>query len=237
MGDVVPDDDAPRRLATVELLGALTYGQLRAVEVSARLLGLAPDVETATHVVAGVEQELASYHLLHRHLCRRTELPVAVMHRQRSVFDDFFANAPLGSWFDACVFLAVGAPIATDFARAIAPHLDTPDADAVAHALGDRKWLETDAVTRLVALLDSDPARDRARTLTADLLGRALTSFQRVMEQTDALGVLLADGAALPDQPQVPGERQVKRFAIELLTAHRRRTAALGIEDVDEEDR
>ena len=239
MGDATPHD-ARLRLATVELLGALAYGQLRAVELSARLIGLAPDVETATHAVDGVEQELASYHLLHRHLCRRTELPAAVMHRQRSMFDDYFDTAPTASWFDACVFFAVGAPIATDFARAVAPHLDPDDADAVGDALGDRKSLESEAARRLQTLLVDEPARQRARMLTADLLGRALTSFQHVMRETDALTVLLADGASAdrgPDERQMPDEREVKEFVIELLTAHRRRTAALGIEDIDEEDR
>lgn len=226
--------DTRRALATVELLGALTYGQLRAVEVSARLIGLAHDVETAAHAADGVEQELASYHLLHRHLRRRTELPAAVMHRQRAVFDEYFDHAPLDSWFDACVFFAVGAPIASDFARAVAPHLDPDDAAAVIHALGDRKSLESDAVGRLGVLLRDDEARARARALTADLLGSALTSFQRVMEETDALTVLLSGDAAPGARP---AERQVKELAIELLTAHRRRTAALGIEDIDDEER
>ncbi len=225
-----PPDTSRRQLATVELLGALTYGQLRGVEAVSRLIALAPEVEAAVAAVDDVERELTAYRRLHAHLRRRTDLDAAVMQRQRGVLDDYFDEAPTSTWFDACVFLAVGAPIAADFAHAVAGHLDAPDAEAVREAFEHRATVEASAVARLTGLLDDDAARARAARLTADVLGAALTNFQSAMAASDALTVLLAQDATATT------ERRVKDLAIELLTAHRRRTVALGIEDVEDEE-
>lgn len=217
-------------LATVELMGALAYGQLRSFAASARVVGLAPDARTADLVADVAMHEHAAYVRLRDHLAARTELPTGVMDRQKPHFDAYFDRAPLDDWFGACVFFALGLPIAADFARAIAPALDDATASVVTDALTSRGDFEAAAVHRLAAQLDADDARERARHLTADLLGRALTSYQGVMSDTDALKVLLA---ADTDTDQT-AEQRVKRLAITVLSAHRRRTVELGLEDLED---
>ena len=69
-------------LATVELLGALAYGQLRSFEATARLIGLAPDARTADLVSEVARHEHEAYVRLRDHLASRTELATAVMDRQ-----------------------------------------------------------------------------------------------------------------------------------------------------------
>lgn len=217
-------------LATVELLGALAYGQLRSFEATARLIGLAPDARTADLVAEVARHEHEAYVRLRDHLASRTELAVAVMDRQKPFFDAYFDRAPLHDWFGATVFFALGLPIASDFARAIAPVLDEDSAEAVTTALADRGLFEQGAADQLAAQLTDLERRERARSLTADLLGRALTSYQGVVSDTDALKVLLAADTPEDANP----EQRVKRLAIEVLSGHRRRAVDLGLEDLDD---
>jgi hypothetical protein len=219
--------------ATAELLGALAYGQLRAIEAAARLIAVAPDADTAVLATDVVAHELEAYRALEADLARRTDRPAALMDRMKPHFDAYFDRAPLDDWFGASVFFALGLPIAADFAGALAPVLDEPTAALVVEAIGGREELEEASVAQLRAQLSGAEATSQARQLAGDLLGRALTSYQEAMGETDALKVLFA-GAA-----QVAGstaEAQVKRLAMEVLTGHRRRTVALGLEDLDDED-
>jgi hypothetical protein len=216
-------------LATVELLGALTYGQLRSFEATARTIGLAPDVRTADLIAWVADREYESYLLLRDHLARRTELATAVMDRQKPHFDTYFDRAPLDDWFGACVFFALGLPIAADFCHAIAPVLDDESAAVVRDAL-DKREFGQGASQQLGGLLVDDEARERARSLTADLIGRALTSYQGVVTDTDALKVLLEADAADDES----GEHRVKRLAIEVMSGHRKRAIELGLEDLED---
>jgi hypothetical protein len=54
--------------------------------------------------------------------------------------------------------------------------------------------------------LDGEAARERARRLTADLLGRALTGFQGVVSETDALKHLLAADLVEGESGEQPRE-------------------------------
>ncbi len=218
-----------RDLATVELLGSLAYGQLRSFAATSSRLTLAPDVRMADQLATWSVDEHARYRQLRDHLATRTELPTAVMERQRGYFDSYFDRAPLQDWFGACVFFALGLPIASDFARAVAPTLDDVSARVVIAAL-DREAVEAAALEQLSMLLTDGAARERARALTADLLGRALTGFQGAMSNTDALRVLLTSDLDTGET----GEARVKHLALAVLEGHRRRVIALGLEDLDD---
>ncbi len=216
-------------LATVEVLGALAYGQLRSFEATARTVRHAPDARTADRVAAAAVDEHRRYVTLRDHLAAKTELAAAVMDRQRRHFDAYFDRAPLDDWFGACVFFALGLPIASDFVHAVAPALHGDSGEVVRDAL-DRGDSVQVSVDELAALLVDDESRDRARRLTADLLGRALTGFQGVMSQTDALKVLLAADTEEGES----GEQRVKRLALAVMGAHRRRAVELGLDALED---
>ncbi len=220
------DDHA---LATVELLGSLAYGQLRSFSATASTIPLAPGTAMADRLALWAAVENERYRELRDHLQQRTQLPDAVMERQRDAFDGYFDRAPLQDWFGACVFFALGLPIASDFVRAVAPTLDDETAELLRRIFA-REEIEQQAIDELSALLVDEEARERARSLTADLLGRALTGFQGVMSDTDALKVLLASDRREGET----GEQQVKRLAMEMLGAHRRRVVELGLEGVED---
>jgi hypothetical protein len=227
-----PDDDRTTiELATVELLGALAYGQLRSFEVTARAIRHAPDSRAADQLAEFAVREHAGYALLRDHLATLTDLPQAVMDRQKPHFDAYFDRVPVDDdWFAACAFFGLGLPIAADFGRELGPSLDHEAALVVVGALSDRGPFERFALEQLRAQLVDEDARERARHLVADVLGRALTGFQGVMSDTDALKVLL-------DHAREPGETaegRVKRLAIEVMSGHRRRVIDLGLEDLED---
>ncbi len=236
-GDLIVSDtpQAPtpeaRAAATAELLGALAYGQLRAIDAAARVIAVAPDAATADRAADVVEYELAAYRTLHADLAARVEEPELLMDAMKPHFDAYFDRAPLDDWFGASVFFALGLPIAADFATAIAPVLDHDTGQLVTEAIAGREEFESEAVEQLKEQLLDEDGVSRARQLSGDLLGRALTSYQEAMGETDALKVLFAGAAA---QQGTSAESQVKRLAMEVLTGHRRRTVALGLEDLDE---
>lgn len=216
-------------LATVELVGALTYGQLRAFEVTARAIAHAPDVRRADRVATFAVREHAGYRALRDHLDELTDLSAGVMDRQKPRFDDYFDNAPMNDWVSSCSFLAVGLPLAGDFIREVAPTLPPATREVVVGALADRGSFERFALDEVTAALEADPGRrGDIKHLTADIVGRALTGFQGAVGETDALKVLLEAG--LDQGPS--GERLVKQVAVAVLEAHRRRMHALGLEEL-----
>jgi hypothetical protein len=222
--------DGAVALATVELLGALTYGQLRSFGVTARAVGVAPDARTADLIATFAVEEHASYLRLRDHLSSLTQLATGAMDRQKAVFDAYFDRASLEDWFETSVFFAVGLPMAADFARAVAELVDEASAEVIVGALARRHGFERAAMATLAAQLDDDVARDRARGLAADLLGRALTGFQAAAAGTDALKVLFSAHAG----DASGSEGRVRRLAMTVLGGHRRRIVELGLEDLAE---
>ncbi len=217
-------------LAVVELLGALTYGQLRAFEVTARAIRVAPDARTAAEVADFAGLEHAAYRSLRDLLASRTDLASGLMDRQKPHFDAYFDAVRMETWVDACTFFAFGLPLAADFVRAIAPRMDPASADVVVSALAGRDAFEataSDVVRRSIAA--DDEAREDVRHQVADLLGRVLTGFQGALAETDALEVLLRFDA--PEDATI--ERAVRLLAVRMLDGHRRRMHAIGIEDLD----
>lgn len=220
----------PQDLAVVEALGALAHGQLRAFGITARAVGRAPSARQADAVARFARREYDSYRVLRDRLSALTDLGDAAMDRQRGAFDLFFEGDHLGSWSELCTLFAIGLPLSADFAVAIAPHLDPASGEAVVSALADRREFEDWATRQLSDHLDEDPEHyDQTRHVVADLAGRMLTSFQRIIADTDALKVLLAGDVG--DDPDQDGA--VRHLAVDVLGAHRRRMVALGLEPDD----
>lgn len=218
-----------RDLATVELLGALCYGQLRAFEAAARLVRFAPDVDRGARVAELAIVEHGAYAQVAAELHHRTELASSVIDRQKPRFDAYFDALELDDWFSGVVYLATGLPIAADFARAVAPTVDERAAEAVL-ATADTRPLERFAFSELEGMLDDDSiAMSRARHLVAQVTGQALTGVQGVLGDTDALRVLFERHAQ--QQGESP-ERVVKRMLIDVLEAHRRRMLPLGLDEL-----
>ena len=212
-------------LATAELVGALTYGQLRAFQITAAAVRFAPTIALADRLSAFAILEHDRYRKLRDHLGGRTDLADRVVERQRPRFDEYFDGVRMDDWIEAVTFFAVGLPMAADFARAVARLVDDETAAVITSALADRADFEDFARAELLeALRGGADAVDRLRHLVADVDGRALTGFQAAMTDSDALQVLLAGDE---------GGAAVKQLAIEVLHTHRERMIGLGLDDVE----
>ncbi len=214
-----------RDLATVELLGALAYAQLRGFAVTAAAVRHAPDLASAERVAAFAVREHDGYLRLRKRLQELTDLPDPPMERQRARTDAFFDHLPIDDWLSACTFFAVGLPMAADFARAVAPALDETTAEVVVEVLADREAFQAYASEQVAGLLAADQGlRERTRRLCAEITGSALTEFQGAVSDTDALLVLLQEFQ------EVAGPETVRQTAVSLLEQHRRRLQQLGID-------
>lgn len=223
--------DERLRLATVELLGAVTYGQLRSFQVTAAAIAVAPDARSADRLGTFAVREHEAYVVLRDHLIDETDLAAAVIDRQKAVFDAYFDAVPMGDWRSACVFFTVGLPIAADFSREVAPTLEPRTAEVVVRALAERGPFEEWALEQLQDQMREDDDVAAVRSMVADMLGRALTGYQGAMADTDALQVLLVEAAETAEDDD-EGDALVRRVAVRVLDEHRRRMHALGIDDV-----
>ena len=216
-------------LPAVELLGALTYGQLRAYDVTASAIRVAPDARTADRLADFSRREYDAYVLLRDHLVSLTDLGAAVIDRQKAVFDEYFDAIRMTTWWEAITFFATGLPLAADFVKEIAPSLAPATAEVVVTALADRGPFESYALKELAVCMEDDDERTaEVKSLVADVVGRALTGFQGAVTNTDALQELLKSGGDIADADSL-----VRRMAVNVLAGHRRRMHALGIEDLD----
>lgn len=221
-------------VASQELIAAFTYGQLRSFAATARFLEHAPDTTIADTIAQLAADEYAAYRALRMHLQNLTSSAAEVLERQKPGFDAFFDQAPLDDWVGSCAFFALGVPLAGDFARLLAPLLDDATARVITDTFGERHRLEDLAAQSLTTQLEDHSVRTQARHLAAELLGHALTGFQQVAADTDALDVLLARSADHAPADAVRTSPRVTQIAMMVVDGHRRRVVALGLEDVEE---
>lgn len=213
--------DPNARLAVVQLVGAFAYGQLRAWSAAASAVPLAPDVRTSEELATCTVRAHELWREWRDHLDTLTDLPDAVLERQREAFDDFFGDLAAGDWEQACTVLAFAWPIAHDFAALLVPHLEGATRDLVDQLSTGEDRVAEFALAQLRQAMVTDDDVDRIRARAAEVVGHALTNYQRVVADSNALDVLLAASG--------PGD--VRRLAIDVWANHHRRLAALGIDD------
>jgi hypothetical protein len=214
--------------AVVELLGALTYAQLRAFGVTAAAIRYTPDVRTADRMASFAEREHDAYRILRERLEQLTDLPEPAMTRLADRIDVFFDTLPVDDWPSACTFFAIGLPMAADFARAVSPALDDRTAEAVLGALGERDAFAAFAIEEVSSAIEEEPEkRDAIRRLAAEVTGSAFTVFQGAATDTDALLVLLQQ------LEENVGDEVLRQTTVSLLEQHRRRMHAIGVDTPD----
>lgn len=209
-------------LALAQFVAASTYGQLAGYSLTSSMIAMAPDIVASEELARLADREYDEYVILRTHLDELTDLAEGLLDRQRLVFDEFFAGAT-DRWETGLATLAFGWAIANDFLKMLAPRLPTATRDILAEVVSHQD-VEPFAMQQLQAVVVTDQDRERMRAIVAELLGRALRGYQQAMQDTDALEVLLDDE-----------ERGVatRELAIDILANHRRRMAALGIDDPD----
>jgi hypothetical protein len=223
-----PDDplaDPDYRVAVVDLLGALAYGELTAFHRLADDARLAPTIHDKGALGAMAVAEFGHYQRLNARLIELGADPEEAMRPFVAALDGFHDQTKPADWFESLVKAYVGDGIGSDFYRAMADYVDADTRRLVVEVLADTGHAGF-AVDHVRAAIAADPKLGGRLALWGRrLLGEALAQAQRVAAERDTLTPLFTGG---PDRPGADLV-QLARIFNQLTEAHTRRMSALGL--------
>lgn len=218
--------DPDYRAAVVDLLGAVTYGEISAFERLAEDAKLAPTLQDKVAIAAMASAQFAKVHALHARIVALGSDPFEAMAPFDAAIDAFHQHTAPADWFEGLIKAYVGDGLADDFYREIAAYLDPETRDLVVAALEDAGHAEF-VVERVRAGIAADPRLGGRLALWGRrLMGEALTQAQRVAAERDALTALLGGGV---DRPGLDLAAIGRMFA-RLTERHAERMAQLGLD-------
>jgi hypothetical protein len=191
-------DDPTYREAVVDLLGAISYGEISAFERLAEDARMAPSLEDKVAIATMASAEFDKVAALHARITELGADPFVAMAPFREAIDLFHEHTAPSDWFESLIKAYVGDGLADDFYREIAAYLDPDTRDLVVASLDDEGHA-TFVVDRVRAAIGADPRLGGRLALWGRrLMGEALTQAQRVAAERDALSALLAGGVDRP---------------------------------------
>lgn len=183
------------RDGTIDLLGAVAYGELSAFDRLAEDSRSAPTLAGRAAMAGMAAAEIGHFQRLERHL---GELGVEVddaMAPFVARFDAFHASTAPRSWLESLVKAYVGDGLAADFYGEVAGWVQEPTASLVREVLADTGH-SAFAEREVRAACERDPtARDRLALWGRRLLGEAVTHAQHVVAERDGLAELIVRGS------------------------------------------
>src|SRR3954453_12507754 len=204
MSDSQPDgsgvvfEDPEYRLAVVDLLGVIAYGELSAFDRLVDDAKLAPSVRDKVEMGAMATLEFGHVARLHDRIRELGSDPFEAMAPFEAPIDLFHAHTAPADWYEGLVKAYVGDGMAADFYREIAAYLDADTRDLIIASLEDSGQADF-AVRHVRQAIAADPKLGGRLALWARrLMGEALTQAQRVAAERDALSALLAGGVDRP---------------------------------------
>jgi len=219
-----PDEDYRR--ATVDLLGAIAYGELSAFERLVEDAKLAPGIDDKIAIGAMATAEFGHLQKLVARLEELGANPGEAMQAFRPGFDSFHAHTAPADFYEGLVKAYVGDGLAADFYREIAAYLDPATREVIISSLEDAGQTAF-IVDRVRAGIAADPRLGGRLALWGRrLMGEALTQAQRVAGQRDSLTALLAGGV---DRPGLDLAALGRMFA-RLTENHSARMDELGLD-------
>ncbi len=192
VADGAPDEAVAARIAVIDLLGLLAFGELSAFERLATDARMAPTLVDKIALARMAAAEFAHFEAVQEHLLRMgvdSEMAMGPFVLPLTLFHNLTAPA---DWLESLVKVYVGDNIVADFYREIASVL-APDArELVLDVLADTGHAAF-AVERVRAAIEANPTvAGRLALWARRLLGEALTQAQRVAVDREALTGLLA---------------------------------------------
>src|SRR3954449_6785248 len=149
-------EDADYRLAVVDLLGAIAYGELSAFERLADDAKLAPTVRDKVEMVQMASLELGHVGRLHQRIRDLGPDPFEAMAPFQGPIDLFHVHTAPADWYEALLKAYVGDGLAADFYREIAAYLDAGTRDLIIASLEDSGQADF-AVRRIRQAIADDP--------------------------------------------------------------------------------
>ena len=220
-----PMADPEYRLAVVDLLAALAYGELTAFERLADDGSFAPTVADKAALAAMAVAEYNHFSLLRDRLAELGVDPDEAMQPFMPALEAFHERTTPRDWLEGLVKAYVGDGIATDFYREVSAYLDDETRRLVLRVLEDTGH-SAFAVERVRAAIEADPrVAGRLALWGRRLVGEALSQAQRVAAERDALAALLVGGVAHRGADLAEGGRMFAR----LTENHTKRMATMGL--------
>jgi hypothetical protein len=231
MSDSQPDgpgvvfEDADYRLAVVDLLGVIAYGELSAFERLVDDAKLAPTVRDKVEMAAMASLEFGHVSRLHERLRELGSDPFDAMAPFEAAIDLFHAHTAPSDWYEGLVKAYVGDGMAADFYREIAAYLDAETRDLIIASLDDSG--QADFAVRHIrqAIADDPKLSGRLALWGRRLMGEALTQAQRVAAERDALSAFLAGGIDRPGLDLAA----IGRMFTRITERHNERMAEVGL--------
>jgi tRNA-(MS[2]IO[6]A)-hydroxylase (MiaE)-like len=218
-------DDVEYRLAVVDLLGAIAYGELSAFERLADDAKLAPTVRDKVEMVGMATLEFGHVARLHERIRELGSDPFEAMAPFESALDLFHIHTAPADWYEGLVKAYVGDGLAADFYREIAAYLDAGTRDLIVASLDDAGQADF-AVRHIRQAIDDDPKLGGRLALWGRrLMGEALTQAQRVAAERDELSGLLAGGIDRPGLDLAA----IGRMFTRITERHNERMSELGL--------
>ena len=218
-------EDAEYRLAVIDLLGAVAYGELSAFERLVDDAKLAPTVRDKVEMSGMASLEFGHVGRLHERIRELGGDPFEAMAPFEAAIDSFHVHTAPADWYEGLIKAYVGDGLAADFYREIAAYLDAGTRDLIIASLEDSGQADF-AVRRIRAAIEEDPKLGGRLALWARrLMGEALTQAQRVAGERDALTALLAGGIDRPGLDLAA----IGRMFTRITERHNERMAQIGL--------
>jgi hypothetical protein len=224
-GPGVVFEDPDYRLAVVDLLGVIAYGELSAFERLVDDAKLAPTVRDKVEMAAMASLEFGHVSRLHERLRELGSDPFEAMAPFEAAIDLFHAHTAPSDWYEGLVKAYVGDGMAADFYREIAAYLDAETRDLIIASLDDSG--QADFAVRHIrqAIADDPKLSGRLALWGRRLMGEALTQAQRVAAERDALSAFLAGGVDRPGLDLAA----IGRMFTRITERHNERMAEIGL--------
>jgi len=207
-----------------DLFGLLAYAELVAFFNLSGDAELASSLEDKAALGEMAVAEFAHFRALHGELTRMGAVPEQAMQPFVEPLNAFHARTAPADWLEGLVKAYVGDGFAADFYRAVAEVLE-PDARAlVLEVLADTGHAEF-VTARVRAAIEADPAvAGRLALWARRLVGEALAQAHLVAAERPPLARLVVGAAGASG-----GQGDIGRMFADLIDAHDRRLASLGL--------
>lgn len=223
--DSVAFEDPAYRAAVVDLLGAITYGEISAFERLTDDAKLAPVLEDKLALGNMAVVQFGHIEPLMARIAALGADPMQAMAPFVKPFDVFHASTAPSDWLEGLVKAYVGDGLAADFYVEIAAYLDGGTRQLVVDSLADAGHAGF-VVDRVRKAIEQDHrVGGRLALWGRRLMGEALSQAQRVVAERDSLAALLAGGVDRPGLDLAALSRMFTR----LTENHTKRMEDLGL--------
>jgi hypothetical protein len=218
-------EDPDYRLAVIDLLGVIAYGELSAFERLVDDAKLAPTMRQKVEMGAMATLEFGHVARLHERIRELGADPFEAMAPFQRAVDLFHQHTAPADWHEGLVKAYVGDGLAADFYREIAAYLDAETRDLIIASLDDAG--QADFAVRHIrqAIADDPKLGGRLALWGRRLMGEALTQAQHVAAERDALSALLAGGIDRPGLDLAA----IGRMFTRITERHNDRMAEIGL--------